>query len=242
MIEFFHKKIRGDISVRGIDMGKHKGTLHRESRAEHYKKEFWSKESLKFARPHFRLEKASRIANKVARGKECDLLDIGCGPATLGRLLNSNINYYGIDIAIPGPAPNLIEMDILEKPIGFEGREFDIIMAQGVFEYMGRFQSQKLAEISGILRDNGKFVVSYVNFDHRNREIIEPYSNIQSLRDFQGSLAQYFTIERLFPASHNWHHGQPTRWFMKASQKHLNLNIPLISPSLAVEYFFICSQ
>jgi SAM-dependent methyltransferase len=223
-------------------MGKSRGTLQREGKAEYYKKEFWSKEGLKFARPHFRLEKASRIANKIAQGKECDLLDVGCGPATLDRLLDGNINYYGIDIALPGPAPNLIEMDILEKPIDFEGREFDIIMAQGVFEYMGRFQSQKLAEISGILRDNGKFVVSYVNFDHRNREIIEPYSNIQSLRDFQNSLGQYFTIERLFPASHNWHHGQPNRWFMKASQKHLNLNIPLISPFLAVEYFFICSH
>jgi cyclopropane fatty-acyl-phospholipid synthase-like methyltransferase len=223
-------------------MVQNKGTPQRERKAQYYKKEFWSKESLKFARPHFRLEKASRIANKIAQGKECDLLDVGCGPATLSRLLDSNINYYGIDIAIPGPAPNLLEMDILEKPIGFEGRGFDIIMAQGVFEYVGRFQSQKLAEISGILRDNGKFVVSYVNFDHRNREIIEPYNNTQPLRDFQDSLAQHFTIERIFPASHNWHHGQPNRWFMKASQKHLNLNIPLISPSLAVEYFFICSH
>src|SRR5262249_55381113 len=137
-------------------------------------------------------------------------------------------------------APNLIEMDILEKPISFEGREFDIIMAQGVFEYMGRFQSQKLAEISGILRDNGKFVVSYVNFDHRNREVIESYSNIQPLRDFRDSLGADFTKERLFPASHNWHHGPPNRWFLKGSQKPLNLNIPLISPQLAVEYFFIC--
>lgn len=223
-------------------MGQNKNTIQSEKKAEHYKKDFWSKESLKFARPHFRLEKASRIANKIAQGKECDLLDVGCGPATLSRLLSSNINYYGIDIALPGPAPNLIEMDILEKPIGFDGREFDIIMAQGVFEYVGRFQPQKLAEISGILRDNGKFVVSYVNFDHRNREVIESYSNIQPLRDFRDSLAQYFTIERVFPASHNWHHGQPNRWFVKAPQKHLNLNIPLISPLLAVEYFFICSH
>ena len=227
---------------RGHDMGKSKGILQREYKADHYKKDFWSKENLKFVSPHFRLEKAARIANRIAQGKECDLLDVGCGPATLGRLLSSNINYFGIDIAIPSPAPNLIEMDILEKPIGFEGRQFDIIMAQGVFEYLGRFQSQKLAEISGILRHNGKFVVSYVNFGHRNRELIEPYSNVQPLHDFRDSLAQYFTIERLFPASHNWHHGQPNRWFMKASQKHLALNIPFISPLLAVEYFFICSH
>jgi hypothetical protein len=28
---------------------------------------------------------------------------------------------------------------------------------------------------------------------------------------------------------------------MKAIQRHLNVNIPLVSPMLAVEYFFICS-
>jgi hypothetical protein len=28
---------------------------------------------------------------------------------------------------------------------------------------------------------------------------------------------------------------------MQAAQMHLNLNIPVISPMLAVEYFFVCS-
>jgi SAM-dependent methyltransferase len=216
--------------------------LHREDKAKYYKRDFWSKESLKFVRPHFRLEKASRIANKIARGRKSDLLDVGCGPATLMYLLDSNISYYGIDIAICDPAPNLLEMDLLENPIAFNGRQFDIIMAQGVFEYMGGFQAQKFAEISGLLRDGGKFIVSYINFDHRNREILPSYSNVQSFFEFRQDLAQHFNIERLFPASHNWHHGQPTRWLVRAPQKHLNLNIPLVSPPLAVEYFFICSR
>ena len=107
---------------------------------------------------------------------------------------------------------------------------------------VGRFQSQKFAEISGLLRGGGKFVVSYVNFGHRNREIFPPYSNVQPFYDFRDSLAEYFNIDRIFPASHNWHHGQPRRGFMKAMQKHLNVNIPLISPALAVEYFFICAR
>ena len=29
---------------------------------------------------------------------------------------------------------------------------------------------------------------------------------------------------------------------MQAAQMHLNLNIPVISPMLAVEYFFVCSR
>jgi SAM-dependent methyltransferase len=219
-----------------------KHALRREEKAKYYKKDFWSKESQKFVRPHFRLEKASRIANKIARGRKCDLLDVGCGPTTLMCLLDSNISYYGIDIAIRDPAPNLLEVDLLENPIGFNGRQFDIIMAQGIFEYMGGSQAQKFTEISDLLRDGGKFVVSYINFDHRSREILPSYSNVQSFHEFRNDLAQHFSIERLFPASHNWHHGQPTRRLVMATQKHLNLNIPLVSPPLAVEYFFICSR
>ena len=63
------------------------------------------------------------------------------------RLLNKNIDYYGIDIAIHNPAPNLLQADFLAAPIQFDERQFDIIVAQGVFEYVGKFQSQKLTEI-----------------------------------------------------------------------------------------------
>src|SRR5262249_43996585 len=113
-----------------------------------HKKDFWSKENLKYSRPHYRLEKSARIINRLAQGRRCTLLDVGCGPATLASLLRPNIQYYGIDIAISDPAPNLIEADILEAPIQFENKRFDIILAQGVFEYIGNFQAQKFAEIA----------------------------------------------------------------------------------------------
>jgi hypothetical protein len=45
-------------------------------------------------------------------------------------------------IADPGPAPNLIEMDILEEPVSFRGKKFDVVEAQGLFEYAGEFQSR----------------------------------------------------------------------------------------------------
>jgi hypothetical protein len=45
------------------------------------------------------------------------------------HLPNSNTGYYGIAIFIERPAPNLIEIDFFKEPIGFEGRQFDIIMA-----------------------------------------------------------------------------------------------------------------
>ena len=44
--------------------------------------------------------KVARLLNRVAAGKHWRLLDVGCGPATLGLLLAPNVQYYGIDIAI----------------------------------------------------------------------------------------------------------------------------------------------
>ena len=45
-----------------------------------YKKDFWSEENLKYSRPHFRMEKAARLINRLAHGRERTLLDVGCGP------------------------------------------------------------------------------------------------------------------------------------------------------------------
>jgi SAM-dependent methyltransferase len=207
-----------------------------------HKKDFWSKENLKYSRPHYRLEKSARIVNRLARGKRCTLFDVGCGPATLMSLLQPNVEYYGIDIAIHDPAPNLIEADFLKRPLRFADKRFDIVLAQGVFEYVGDFQAQKFTEIARLLNDGGIFIVSYVNFDHRDRYIYWPYSNVQSFDDFRWSLAQHFEIQRFFPTSHNWHHSEPSRKLLKAANMHINANVPFVSRVLAVEYFFICSS
>ncbi len=111
----------------------------------------------------------------MAQGKERDLLDVGCGPAVLMNLLEKNIHYYGIDIAVHEPAPNLLEADFLEVPIKFGDKQFDIVLAQGVFEYVGEFQSRKFAEISELLRQDGVFIVSYTNFGHRRTQIYAPF-------------------------------------------------------------------
>jgi SAM-dependent methyltransferase len=214
----------------------------RESAAQSYKRDFWIKENRKHIPPHYRLQKAARIISAITRQDECDLLDVGCGPATLASLLPENIHYYGMDIAIHHPAPNLIETDFVENPIAFGGKRFDIITAQGVFEYVGAVQDQKFAEIAELLNERGTFFLSYTNFDHRDKRIFEAFSNVQSFDDFQRSLARHFTVDRCFPASHNWHGGQPTRSLVKAANMHMSANIPVISPRLAVEYFFVCSR
>jgi SAM-dependent methyltransferase len=209
---------------------------------KYYKRDFWSKENLKFTHPHFRLRKSAHIINKMAQGNDCELLDVGCGPATLMKLLDDNIHYYGIDIAIHEPAPNLIEADFLETLIKFGDKQFDIVLAQGVFEYVGEFQSGKFAEISELLRPGGRFVCSYMNFGHLRKEITWPFSNIQSIPAFRESLSDYFRIERSFPVGHNRNMSAPQKKWLQAIQMHMNMNIPVISPVLASEYFFICSS
>lgn len=205
------------------------------------KKEFWSAENLKYSRPHYRLIKSARIINKLAGDKRCALLDVGCGPAALMPLLRPNIQYYGIDIAIHDSAPNLIEADFLEAPIQFADKRFDIVLAQGVFEYMGDFQAQKFAEIAGLLNGGGVFVVTYANFDHHRKYIYSPYNNVQPLDDFRQSLAQYFEIRRFFPTSYNWNHSEPNRKLLRAANMNMNINIPFVGRMLGVEFFFICS-
>lgn len=207
----------------------------------YYKRDFWSQENLKYVEPHFRLEKSSHLANRIARGRTCDLLDVGCGPGTLRYLLHKNISYYGIDIAIHEPAPCFIQTDFLQAPIAFRNRQFDIVLAQGVFEYAGKLQAEKFAEIRSILKTRGRFIVSYVNFDHVNIFRYPVYNNMQSFEDFKKSLRQSFNIERIIPTSHHWRHNEPTHRVLKALQMHMNLNVPYISPRFAIEYFLIAS-
>jgi len=207
----------------------------------YHQRDFWIEENQKYVEPHFRLTKAARIVNRLARGRQCELLDVGCGPATLAHLLNDNIQYYGIDIAIHRQAPNLLESDFAVNPVAFRGKRFDLIVAQGVFEYIGKVQEKKFQEISELLNEGGKFLVSYVNFNHRNKNIYWPYNNIQLFSEFKRSLQHFFKIDRFFPTSQRWHHDEPRKRFMRAVQMHINVNIPFISRRFAVEYFFVCS-
>lgn len=210
-------------------------------RASVYKRDFWQEENLKFDEPWYRLEKSARIISRLAAGRECTLLDVGCGPAALMRLLPANIHYYGIDIAIHDPAPNLIEADLVESEIAFDGKRFDLITALGVFEYIGPSQSRKFSEIAGILNPGGKFIVTYTNFGHRKKRVYEAFSNVQPLDSFRRDLRRYFDVDKSFPASHNWKHSQPDRELVKAANMQVSFNIPLVSRALAVDYFFICS-
>ena len=205
-------------------------------------KDYWVVQNQQYAEPSFRLFKCARMINDLANGRDCSLLDVGCGPGALRDLLPTNISYHGIDIALQQPASFMREVDFAKNPITFDGRGFDFIVALGVLEYMGTLQSQKFQEIKNILKDNGKFIMSYINFGHFRRLVWPNYNNVQSIGTMADSLSEVFKVERCFPASHHWRQKQPGRYALRTIQMHINFNIPVISRMLAVEYFFVCSH
>lgn len=156
--------------------------------------------------------------------------------------MNPNLRYYGIDIAIHEPAVHLKELDIAREPIDFDGRRFDFVVALGFFEYMGGQQNRKLEEIKAILKDDGKFMMSYINFGHFRRKVWPNYNNVQSIAEMKESLRKVFRVDKCFPASHHLRQKQPGKYALPALQMHVNVNIPMMSPLLAVEYFFLCSR
>jgi cyclopropane fatty-acyl-phospholipid synthase-like methyltransferase len=205
-------------------------------------RDYWIVENALYAEPSFRLRKCARFVNELAGQRSCTLLDIGCGPAALRPLLNQNVTYYGVDIAIHQPASYLRELDFSRTKVSFDDKRFDFVTAMGFFEYMGQQQNRKFEEIRDILTDDGKFIMTYINFSHYRRQVWPNYNNVQTIAEMTRSLEPYFQVESRFPASHHWRQKQPGKNSLPGLQMRLNFNIPIFSKMFAVEYLFICSK
>ena len=204
-------------------------------------RDYWIVENTIYKKPSFRLRKCAQVVNKIAAGRQCSLLDVGCGPAALQPLLDPNVSYFGLDIAIHQPAANLRELDVARETVDFDGRRFDFVVALGFFEYMGHQQKLKFEEIRNILKPDGKFMMSYINFRHYQRKVWPNYNNVQSIPEMKKGLSEVFHVERHFPASHHWRQKQPGGSALPELQMRVNVNLPVFSPLMAVEYFFVCS-
>lgn len=211
--------------------------------AENFRnRDYWIVENALYFEASFRLRKCAQVINELAGDRECSLLDVGCGPAALRTLLKPNVKYHGIDIAIHQKAQFLREIDTASAPIAFDKKRFDFIVALGFFEYMGQHQKQKLEEIRHILKDDGKFMMSYINFGHYRRQVWPNYNSVQSISEMTRALKEVFQVQRHFPASHHWRQKQPGKSALPGLQMRINFHVPVLSPLFAVEYFFICSQ
>jgi SAM-dependent methyltransferase len=209
--------------------------------SSYFDKGFWKTENLRYVEPHFRLQKIGKVVNALAAGRTSSLLDVGCGPAALAFVLEDNVHYHGMDIAIQVARPNLREVDFVKSEIAWEGESFDFVVASGVFEYLGEMRLQKMEEIRRLLRPNGRLIVSYVNFQHIHRVISAIYNNVQPIASFRGELERFFTVTRSFPVAYNWQGTPPRRPFLKRLEMHFNVDVPIVARLLAVEYCFICT-
>jgi len=206
-------------------------------------RDYWIVENALYVEPSFRLKKCARVVNQMAGDRECTLLDVGCGPAALRPLLRPNVQYHGIDIAIHQQGASwLRERDIAQETIAWDNKRFDFVVALGFFEYMGHQQKRKFEEIRNILKDDGKFMMSYINFGHIRHKVWPNYNNVQSRAGMKNGLEEVFTVENSFPASHNWRQKQPGKRTLPGLQMRINFTIPVLSPMWAVEYFFLCSK
>lgn len=204
--------------------------------------DYWIKENLTYSRPHLRLQKLSKIINSIAKNNKLSLLDVGCGPAALKNLLNKNIDYYGIDIAIHEPNENFIEKDIIQNTIDFNGKTFDLIISSGFFEYAGSFYSKKFGEINDILNDSGLFILTFSNMNHIMKPKYHSWNNYASIKDIQNELSQHFIIKKQFPAYYNLKYKEITNKFFSQMQKNININIPIINTLFGVDHIFICRK
>lgn len=81
---------------------------------------------------------------------------------------------------------------------------------------------------------------AYINFSHFRRRIYPAYNNIQSIPDMIKAILDAFQLAQVFPVSHHWRHKQSGKNALPRIQMHFDIDIPGISPWLAVEYFFTC--
>jgi SAM-dependent methyltransferase len=205
-------------------------------------RDYWIQENKLYIEPSFRLKKCARVINELAAGRQTTLLDVGCGPAALRPLLAPNVTYYGIDIAIHDNVPWLRERNIAEDTIRWDDQRFDFVVGMGFFEYMGRQQQRKFEEIRDILKDDGRFMMSYINFSHMRHKVWPNYNNVKPVSEMRKGVEQVFHVDKLFPASHNWRQKQPGHRLLPGVQMRVNFRIPVFTPMMAVEYFFLCSK
>lgn len=209
----------------------------------YFKKDYWKKENLLYTSAHYRLQRVAQVINCISsKTEQKDLLDVGCGPATLATLLNSNIHYHGIDIALQKSGLQFLEKDIIGEAIDFKNKKFDFVIASGLLEYLGNNQVQKFEEIFNSLKNNGYFITTFSNLDHIQQPRYPSWNNYQTIDSLLHDFRLFFRVEKYYPGSHNIAFKEPSNKLIKKIQSCLCYEIPYFSKRFAVHYIFICKK
>jgi len=92
--------------------------------------------------------------------QEGNLLDVGCGDGNFAKIINKNVEYYGIDIK--KNSNGVKECDITKDRFPFKNNFFDTVIMLEVLEHIPDYTNCFL-EIKRVLKKDGVFICSVPN-------------------------------------------------------------------------------
>ena len=141
------------------------------------KPEYWSGETQKYQEPHLRLKRLAGEINRLPL-KTGTVLDLGCGPGTLGHLLDrSRFQYFGVDVfkqELATGAYGQFDLDHDDWDQFSFQQKFDVVVLSGVLEYLAPERIEELLRFirQNLVKPETVLVVTYTNFEHYLRRPI----------------------------------------------------------------------
>lgn len=137
-------------------------------RAKAYADEYQEKTPL----AHFYNTRIRRVAELLSGFEAGRVLDIGCGPAVIGRIFRGKpIRYHGVDVSAEmlsvcgstfgGDAQYSFSIGSIEA-LGFQSNFFDVVLCLGVWEYV-RDARAAVREVARVLKPNGILIATMLN-------------------------------------------------------------------------------
>lgn len=135
---------------------------------------YWENETQKYQEPHLRLKRLTGEINRLPLAAGA-VLDLGCGPGTLGRLIDrSRFKYFGVDVFKQELATGVygqfdLDHDTWEQ-FPFR-RRFDVVVISGVLEYLSPVRIKELLQFirQTLAAPETAIIVTYTNFEHYAR-------------------------------------------------------------------------
>ncbi|MFA6106358.1 MAG: TylF/MycF/NovP-related O-methyltransferase [Patescibacteria group bacterium] len=169
---------------------------------------YWTAESRKYKKPHKRI---NEIYGEIIKGGSGgSIIDIGCGPASLGEMLkNSNYKYAGVDVFMQKIVFGRYAVFDLEKDNfkNFPFNEiFNVIVISGVIEYLSIDRVRELLRYlnSNLSNKDTKILITYTNFSHysRKKKTYHPlWVNIRNIDDMKKEFKSAgFSIVKHYPS------------------------------------------
>jgi len=126
----------------------------------------WSREVVRYDRPHLRLRQVAALVNELHPKR---MLDVGCATGHL-RKLCPEVEYTGCDFVTPEVPPDFAfhRCNFNQEPLPALLGDFDVIVCSGILEYIADLPTF-LSSLRSRLSPGGHLVITYLNMNHISR-------------------------------------------------------------------------